>query len=136
MIHNIQALIVVFQLWIHHDIHKIHIHLFNAGIGTEMIPPAEKHLLFYSIFDSFLYNYIIYYSYTKMFSKILKPQKMIQSLEIKYLTKNKPNTTSQKMSQSLETKYSPKTLKLNISSQRMSQSFEIKYLSKNKPNNC
>ena len=71
-----------------------------------------------------------------MFSKILKPQKMIQSLEIKYLTKNKPNTTSQKMRQSLETKYSPKTLKLNISSQRMSQSFEIKYLSKNKPKNC
>ena len=66
-----------------------------------------------------------------MFSKILKPQKIIQSLEIQYLSKNKPNTTSQKMSQNLETKYSPKTLKLNISSQKMSQSLQIKYLSKN-----
>ena len=40
-----------------------------------------------------------------MFSKLLKPQKIIQSLEIQYLSKNKPNTTSQKMSQNLETKY-------------------------------
>ena len=63
-----------------------------------------------------------------MFSKILKPQKIIQSLEIQYLSKNKPNITSQ----SLETKYSPKTLKLNISSQKMNQSVQIKYLSKNK----
>ena len=62
-----------------------------------------------------------------MFSKILKPQKMIQSLEIKYLTKNKPNNCKD-----IETKFSPKTLKLNISSQKMSQSVQIKYLSKNK----
>ena len=75
-----------------------------------------------------------------MFSKILKPQNIIQSLEIQYLSKNKPNITpsgrnypdlGEKMSQNLETKYSPKTLKLNISSQKMSQSLQIKYLSKN-----
>ena len=47
-----------------------------------------------------------------MFSKILKPQKMIQSLEIKYLTKNKPNNCKD-----IETKFSPKTNKNQVLSQ-------------------
>ena len=49
---------------------------------------------------------------------------MIQSLEIKYVTKNKPNTSSQKMSQSLEIKYLP---------QNMNKSLEIKI---SKLNDC
>ena len=59
-----------------------------------------------------------------MFSKIWKTQRMIQSLEIKYVTNNKPNTSSQKMSRSLEIKYLP---------QNMSKNLEIKI---SKSNNC
>ena len=59
-----------------------------------------------------------------MFSKILKSKRMIQSLEIKYVTKNKPNTSSQKMSQSLEIKYLP---------QNMNKSLDIKI---SKLNDC
>ena len=68
-----------------------------------------------------------------MFSKILKTQRMIQSLEIKYVTNNKPNITpsgrnypdlGEKMSRSLEIKYLP---------QNMSKNLEIKI---SKSNNC
>ena len=49
-----------------------------------------------------------------MFSKIWKTQKMIQSLEIKYVTNNKPNNSTQKLRRIIEINYTPENLNKNL----------------------
>ena len=49
-----------------------------------------------------------------MFSKIWKTQKMIKSLEIKYVTNNKPNNSTQKLRRIIEINYTPENLNKNL----------------------